>query len=68
MATLESIALGFAQDRMDLIVRQLAQLTPESRGGVARTRAKFIRRNIRECRTQLKALDALVRMIEEENA
>jgi hypothetical protein len=68
MATLESIALGFAQDRMDLIVRQLSQLTGESRRSSARIRAKFIRRNIRECREQLKALDALVRLIEEENS
>ena len=68
MANLESIALGFAEDRMDTIARQLAQLTSESRGNVARIRAKFIRRNIAECRSQLAALDALVRLIEEENA
>jgi hypothetical protein len=68
MTNLESIAFGFAKDRMDLIEAQLPRLTNEPRGMQARIRARWVRRNINECRDQLEALGALIRLIEEENA
>lgn len=63
---LEQAALEFAKQRIETIEKQLYRIRGANSPLESKVRCKFVRRNVREAITQLKALDALVSVVEEE--